>query len=169
MAALSVNTAAGVRGGSIRFGNLEFATGSAGGLRWDGKEATREAEGRGSNPRGRVCAFTREKCACAGLPMKLMKEQAYQLKEEVAKMISCPSTSSLYQKVHLIYVLERLCLDYLFEEEINNMLAQISDADVNDCDLHTVSLWFYVLRSHGHRVSPGLLRLPELSILLYVY
>ena len=84
-----------------------------------------------------------------------MEERAQKLKEDVAKLLSCQSTCSLFQRVHLIYALERLCLDYLFEEEINSVLAQIIDADVSDCDLHTVSLWFYLLRSHCHQVSAG--------------
>jgi len=69
-----------------------------------------------------------------------MEERAQKLKEDVAKLLSSPSTCSLFQRVHLIYALERLCLDYLLEEEINTVLAQIIDADVGDCDLHTVSL-----------------------------
>ncbi|KAL6643042.1 hypothetical protein ACP70R_021223 [Stipagrostis hirtigluma subsp. patula] len=84
----------------------------------------------------------------------LMEERARALKEEVAKMISSSSTSSLPERLHFIYVLERLCLDYLFDEEITGMLAQISNADVNDCDLHTVAMWFYLLRIHRYRVSP---------------
>ncbi|XP_062200557.1 alpha-terpineol synthase, chloroplastic-like [Phragmites australis] len=84
-----------------------------------------------------------------------MAERADKLKEEVAKMIASSVTCSLHQRLQLIDVLERLCLDHLFEEEINDALIQIKTADVNDCDLHTVAMWFYLLRKHGYRVIPG--------------
>ncbi|KAK2630838.1 hypothetical protein QOZ80_UnG0724250 [Eleusine coracana subsp. coracana] len=75
------------------------------------------------------------------------------LKEEVRSIISRSITPSLHQRLHLIETIERLCLDYLFEEEISIALAEASTADVNDCDLQTVALWFYLLRKHGYRVS----------------
>ncbi|CAL5017838.1 unnamed protein product [Urochloa decumbens] len=90
----------------------------------------------------------------ATLQQRSMEERANILKKEVAKMISSSSTCNLLEMLHLVYVLERLCLDYLFEEEINGALQKISKVDVEDCDLHTVSLWFYLLRSHRHKASP---------------
>ncbi|CAL4924943.1 unnamed protein product [Urochloa decumbens] len=83
----------------------------------------------------------------------LMEERAMKLKKEVAKMIS-NSSCSLLQRMHLIYALERLCLDYHFQEEIDCVLAQISKVDFSNHDLHTVALWFYLLRSRSHKVSP---------------
>ncbi|XP_062201539.1 alpha-terpineol synthase, chloroplastic-like isoform X3 [Phragmites australis] len=83
-----------------------------------------------------------------------MAERADKLKEEVAKMIASSVTCSLHQRLQLIHVLERLCLDHLFEEEINDALIQIKTADVSDCDLHTVAMWFYLLRKYGYRVIP---------------
>jgi hypothetical protein len=84
-----------------------------------------------------------------------MEERAEYLKKEVAKLIVNSRTDSLPEKLHLIDVLERLCVDHLFEEEINAVMDEISDADVSDCELHTVALWFYLLLKHRHRVSPG--------------
>lgn len=84
-----------------------------------------------------------------------MVERADKLKEEVAKIIASSSTCSLLQQLHLIYELERLCLDHLFKEQINGVLSQINNADVSSCDLHTVALWFYLLRKHRYKVSPG--------------
>jgi hypothetical protein len=46
-------------------------------------------------------------------------------------------------------------VDYLFETEIDVALVEIHKANVNDYDLHTVGLWFYLLRKHGYNVSPG--------------
>ncbi|CAL4941825.1 unnamed protein product [Urochloa decumbens] len=83
----------------------------------------------------------------------LMEQRSNKLKKEVAKVLNS-TTSSLLQTMHLIYALERLCLDYHFQEEINCVLAQISKIDVRKYDLHTVSLWFYLLRRHRHKVSP---------------
>ncbi|KAL6646707.1 hypothetical protein ACP70R_015401 [Stipagrostis hirtigluma subsp. patula] len=83
-----------------------------------------------------------------------MAQRAHKLKEEVADMIETSSTCSLPQRLHVIHVLQRLCLDHIFQDEINGLLKQIKHADVSGCDLHTVSLWFYILRDHGYRVSP---------------
>ncbi|KAL6646703.1 hypothetical protein ACP70R_015397 [Stipagrostis hirtigluma subsp. patula] len=82
-----------------------------------------------------------------------MAERAHKLKE-VAGMIETSRTCSLPQRLHLIHVLQRLCLDHLFQDEINGLLDQIKHADVSGCDLHTVALWFYILRNHGYKVSP---------------
>ncbi|WVZ90830.1 hypothetical protein U9M48_037090 [Paspalum notatum var. saurae] len=83
-----------------------------------------------------------------------MVHRAEQLKEQVGKLIATSSTCSLYQRIHLIDVLERLCLNHLFEEEINDVLNQMNNIDVSGCDLQTVAMWFYLLRKHGYRVSP---------------
>ncbi|WVZ90845.1 hypothetical protein U9M48_037104 [Paspalum notatum var. saurae] len=84
-----------------------------------------------------------------------MVHRAEQLKEQVGKLIAISSTCSLYQRIHLIDVLERLCLNHLFEEEINDVLYQMNNIDVSGCDLQTVAMWFYLLRKHGYRVSPA--------------
>lgn len=84
-----------------------------------------------------------------------MVRRVEQLKEEVAKLIAASSACSLYRMIHLIDVLERLCLDHLFQDEINDMLIQISNVDASGCDLQTVAMWFYLLRKHGYRVSSG--------------
>uniref|UniRef100_A0A0D3F4V1 Uncharacterized protein n=1 Tax=Oryza barthii TaxID=65489 RepID=A0A0D3F4V1_9ORYZ len=81
--------------------------------------------------------------------------QLERLKEEVGNMITSSVTSSLLERLHLIDALERLCVNHLFEEEINILLMQISSSNnVNDCDdVHTVAMWFYLLRKHGYKVS----------------
>ncbi|KAL6870806.1 hypothetical protein ACP4OV_014654 [Aristida adscensionis] len=85
-----------------------------------------------------------------------MIERADQLKFQVSRKIAASSNYSLHERMHLIDILERLCLDYLFEEEINSVLTQISSADVSGCDLPTAALWFYLLRKHGYLVSPDI-------------
>jgi len=82
-----------------------------------------------------------------------MEERADKLREEVAEMIASSTTTA--SRLHLIDALERLCLDHLFEQEISAALAQVETADVSDCDLGTVALWFCLLRKHRYTVSPG--------------
>jgi hypothetical protein len=84
-----------------------------------------------------------------------MVERVEELKKEVAKLIAISATCSLLERLNLIDALERLCVDYLFEMEINVALSEIYNANVGDYDLHTVALWFYLLRKHGYKVSPG--------------
>lgn len=84
-----------------------------------------------------------------------MIERADQLKKHVSETIAASSTCGLYERMHLIHVLERLCLDHLFEDEISATLIQINDADVSGCDLKTVAFRFYLLRKHGYQVSSG--------------
>nr|CAB3452524.1 unnamed protein product [Digitaria exilis] len=69
-----------------------------------------------------------------------MAERADKLKEEVAGIIVSSTYCGLRERLHLIDTLERLCLDHLFEEEINAALPQIETADISDCDLGTVAL-----------------------------
>ncbi|TKW24719.1 hypothetical protein SEVIR_3G068100v4 [Setaria viridis] len=86
-----------------------------------------------------------------------MEERADKLKEEVAEIMASSTFSGLHERLHLIDTLERLCLDHLFEEEINAALPQMQTADVSDYDLGTVALWFCLLRKHGYKVSPDVL------------
>jgi hypothetical protein len=101
-----------------------------------------------------------------------MKEKVEELKKEVAKLIAISSTtnSSLLERLSLIYALERLCVDYLFEVEIDVALIEIHNTNVSDYDLHTVALWFYLLRKHGYKVSPGKTDpTPDKYLLITVY
>ncbi|KAJ1261197.1 hypothetical protein BS78_09G009500 [Paspalum vaginatum] len=83
-----------------------------------------------------------------------MEERAKALKEEVAEIIA--ASTGLQERLHIIDTLERLCLDHLFEHEIDDALRQIEAVDVSDYDLSTVALWFCLLRKHRYQVSPGL-------------
>ncbi|WVZ95781.1 hypothetical protein U9M48_041504 [Paspalum notatum var. saurae] len=81
-----------------------------------------------------------------------MAERAETLKEQVAEIIA--TSTRLHERLHIIDALERLCLDHLFEHEIDAALRQIEAVDVGDYDLSTVALWFCLLRRHRYRVSP---------------
>ena len=82
-------------------------------------------------------------------------ERADKVKQDVAKIVASSVAWDLHHRLQLIAALERVCLDYLFEDDINATLTEIRTANLTDCDLHTVAMWFYQLRKHGHRVSPG--------------
>ncbi|WVZ95795.1 hypothetical protein U9M48_041515, partial [Paspalum notatum var. saurae] len=82
-----------------------------------------------------------------------MVERANALKEEVAKIIASSNVSSLHERLHIIDTLERLCLDHLFEHEIDAALQKIVAADVRDYGLRTVALWYCLLRKHRYNVS----------------
>ena len=59
-----------------------------------------------------------------------MEERADQLREEVAEIMAASSFSSLHARLHMIDTLESLCLDHLFEQEIDDALQQVVAADV---------------------------------------
>ncbi|WVZ95928.1 hypothetical protein U9M48_041630 [Paspalum notatum var. saurae] len=89
----------------------------------------------------------------ASSSQKQMAERADKLKEEVAGIIASSNFSTLPERLSIIDTLERLCLDHLFEHEIDAALHQIVAADVRDYDLGTVALWFCLLRKHRYKVS----------------
>lgn len=64
--------------------------------------------------------------------------------------------ADLPPKLELVDTLQRLGLDYHYEEEIDDLLRGIRDADDEGCDLHTTALRFYLLRKQGYHVSPGI-------------
>ncbi|KAL6864800.1 hypothetical protein ACP4OV_015951 [Aristida adscensionis] len=91
--------------------------------------------------------------AAASSQLQIWMDQSDKLKEEVTEIIASSSTCNLQKRLHLIDALERMCLDHLFEEEINSTLEQAVTANVSDWDLGMVALWFYLLRKHRYRVS----------------
>ncbi|KAF0924515.1 hypothetical protein E2562_010162 [Oryza meyeriana var. granulata] len=88
-----------------------------------------------------------------------MKSKVHIMEEQVRRMIlERSSGSSLHVKLELVDTLERLCIDYHYVKEIDDVLRWIheeveDDAD-NHYDLHTTALRFYLLRKHGYHVSP---------------
>ncbi|KAG2658293.1 hypothetical protein PVAP13_1KG250100 [Panicum virgatum] len=83
-----------------------------------------------------------------------MVERADEVTQDVAKIVASSVAWDLHHRLQLIDALERLCWDHLFEDDINAALTQIRTVNLTSCDLHTVAMWFYLLRKHGHRVSP---------------
>ncbi|CAD6333108.1 unnamed protein product [Miscanthus lutarioriparius] len=80
-----------------------------------------------------------------------MKERAEVLREDVRKVLK--DSTELPETLNLILTLQRLGLDYHYENEIDKLLHHIYISDYNDKDLNLVSLRFYLLRKNGYDVS----------------
>ena len=82
-----------------------------------------------------------------------MKNRVEKLIEEVKLMLR--DAISPLAKMHIIDALQRLGVDYHFEQEIGQELHQIYNKPVKSDDLHTVSLQFRLLRQNRYNVSSG--------------
>ncbi|KAG2577607.1 hypothetical protein PVAP13_6NG192300 [Panicum virgatum] len=80
-----------------------------------------------------------------------MKERAVVLREDVRKIVN--GSTDLRETMDLIITLQRLGLDYYYENEIDKLLQDIHNLDYNDKDLNLVSLRFYLLRKNNYDVS----------------
>lgn len=86
-------------------------------------------------------------------------QEIQQLKEEVRRELLALTEKSLSQQLNLIDVIQRLGVGYHFQREIEQVFQQIcdtyshNDEDADQFDLHTVALFFRLLREHGHSVS----------------
>lgn len=82
-----------------------------------------------------------------------MRERAGVLREEVRKIIK--GSKDLPELLDLIITLQRLSLDYNYEDEINETLHVVYNSNHYDGDLNTVSRRFYLLRRSGYNVPSG--------------
>nr|XP_034600768.1 LOW QUALITY PROTEIN: sesquithujene synthase A-like [Setaria viridis] len=80
-----------------------------------------------------------------------MKERAEVLREHVRNMVK--GSTELPETLNLIITLQRLGLDYYYENEIDKLLQDVYNSDYNDKDLNLVSLRFYLLRKNNYDVS----------------
>jgi hypothetical protein len=85
-----------------------------------------------------------------------MEERAEVLREDVRKILI--GSTELPETLNLILTLQRLGLDYYYEDDIDKLLHRIYNSDYSDKDLNLVSLRFYLLRKNGYDVSPGKIR-----------
>lgn len=96
------------------------------------------------------------KLTCTCPPQQAyMKERAEVLRERVRKVLK--DSTELPETLNLILTLQRLGLDYHYENEIEKLLHHIYNSDYNDEDLNLVSLRFYLLRKNGYDVSSGII------------
>ncbi|OEL15075.1 Sesquithujene synthase A [Dichanthelium oligosanthes] len=80
-----------------------------------------------------------------------MKERAEVLREDVRKLVK--GSTELPETLNLIITLQRLGVDYYYEDEIDKLLHDVYNSDYNDKDLNLVSLRFYLLRKNNYDVS----------------
>lgn len=61
------------------------------------------------------------------------------------------------ERLNLIDNIERLGVAYHFEKEIDQQIHELYNAypTFENDDLHTVALYFRLLRQHGHDISTG--------------
>ncbi|XP_044496534.1 (E)-beta-farnesene synthase-like [Mangifera indica] len=79
------------------------------------------------------------------------QEEHEQLKGEVRKKLMDATDHTSLQKLNLIDTIQKLCVAYNFEEEIEDALQKIyEDCDIDQYnDLQTVSVYFRLLRQQG--------------------
>ncbi|KAI3468316.1 hypothetical protein Pfo_024979 [Paulownia fortunei] len=84
-------------------------------------------------------------------------EEIEVLKEEVRSMIVA-TDRKMAEKLNLIDSIERLGVSYLFENEIEEQIQNFYNArpSLESDDLHTVALYFRLLRQHGHDIPSGI-------------
>ncbi|AQK40807.1 (S)-beta-macrocarpene synthase-like [Zea mays] len=80
-----------------------------------------------------------------------MREKAGVLKEEVRNMIK--GSHDMPEIVDLIITLQRLNLDYHYEDEITEKLTVVYNSNYDGGNLDLVSRQFYLLRKCGYHVS----------------
>nr|WBW04340.1 terpene synthase [Ficus rumphii] len=86
------------------------------------------------------------------------KQQVEELKEVVSREVFRAAHDSS-KKLQLIDAIQRLCLSYHFEREIDEALQRMYDTHqyhVHDGNLFNVALCFRLLRQHGYNVSSDL-------------
>ena len=97
-----------------------------------------------------------------------MQERTGELREEVRKMIK--SSDDVPEIVDLIITLQRLNLDYHYEDDINDKLLVVYNSNYDGGNLDLVSRRFYLLRKCGYNVSSGeSFVIIYLQILSYIY
>ena len=75
------------------------------------------------------------------------------LLEQVRAIIK--ESNGIQNVMELILSLERLGLDYHYENEIGELLDVVLNSDYDDNNLQLVSLRFYLLRKNRYDVSSG--------------
>ncbi|KAL8521891.1 hypothetical protein ACS0TY_012154 [Phlomoides rotata] len=86
-------------------------------------------------------------------------EEIESLKEEIRSFIVASDGRKMEERLNLIDNIERLGVAYHFEKEIDEQIQEFYNAYPtleNDDDLHTVALYFRLLRQHGHDISTGI-------------
>ena len=82
------------------------------------------------------------------------QQEVQKMKEEVKRMLAV-AAPNLSETLELIDTIQRLGLEYHFEDQISEKLRENKkiSLDKYNGDLHIVSLWFRLLRQEGYNVS----------------
>lgn len=91
-----------------------------------------------------------------------MKQRANKLKEEVNVLFE--SCTDVVETMNLVDTLQRLAIDYHFQEQIVTALRSIHGAEFKSSNIHEVALRFRLLRMHALWVSPGIYLKQGISI-----
>lgn len=85
------------------------------------------------------------------------EEIVEKLKEEVKEELKGTSSNDVVELLKTIDAIQRLGIEYHFEEEIDQNLQKLSQNFQDFCqdnnDMYTMALGFRLLRQHGHRIS----------------
>ncbi|KAG7594513.1 Terpene synthase N-terminal domain [Arabidopsis thaliana x Arabidopsis arenosa] len=95
--------------------------------------------------------------------MDVLEKEIEALKPQVRDMLmSSKGIKSSKKKILFIYLLVSLGLAFHFEDEIEESLKdgfqEIEEMMVDEDDLYTVSIIFWVFRTHGHNISSEVFR-----------
>lgn len=95
---------------------------------------------------------------CTPSQLLLMKERAKVKEQQVRQIIQeTMASSNLLRKLELVDTLQRLGVDYRYNEEIDQLLRSVYDDGDKDGggsdDLYLTSLRLYLLRKHGYTTS----------------
>ncbi|TKY49011.1 terpene synthase 2 [Spatholobus suberectus] len=88
-----------------------------------------------------------------------VKQQAQILKEEVKAMFQSSINQNIIQKLNFIDLIQRFCVSYHFEQEINQAMEQIyysftkNNTISEDGGHHSLALLFRLLRQQGYQIS----------------
>lgn len=88
-------------------------------------------------------------------------QRSQHLKEKVRKLLLA-QIENVTEKLNLIDNIKRMGVSYHFENEIEDTLQNMHNnpPPFEGKDLHTISLWFRLLRQQGYHAPSGTLSCP---------
>lgn len=87
----------------------------------------------------------------------MIKERRDELVQTVCSMIKryTSSKKDLSKGMKTVDAIERLGVDYHFEDEIRKFMDVLISTSINENDLAGVALWFRLLRQHHYDITCG--------------